>query len=1078
MSSTEKPTKRYAELPSIGEATKLEADVLRYWETNRIFERSVEERPADSPFVFYEGPPTANGRPGVHHALSRTIKDLVCRYQTMRGHRVVRKAGWDTHGLPVEIEVEHQLQINGKDQIEHYGVAKFNEECRKSVFKYLDEWLDFTKKLGFWLDLDDPYITFKNEYIESVWWILRQFWDQDMLFRGHKIVPYCPRCGTALSSHEVSQGYEEVSDPSIYIKLKLVDEDAYFLVWTTTPWTLISNVALAVGPDHDYVRVRHRGQVLILAEALLGVLDGDREVLGSVKGRELIGRRYEPCFPFFKDTEGAFRVIGGDFVSLEDGTGIVHIAPAFGEDDYNAGKAENLPLLQPVDEAGKFTPEVTTWAGEFIKDADPEIITDLKKRGILYRSAKITHSYPFCWRCKSPLIYYARPSWYIRTTAFKDLLLEANSKVQWFPPEVGENRFTAWLEGNVDWALSRERYWGTPLPIWICESCKQEVCVGTLEELRSIAEAFPEEYDLHKPWIDDLDVGCPECGGKMTRVPEVIDCWFDSGSMPFAQYHYPIENMDVFRGQYPAEFISEGIDQSRGWFYSLLVIGAFLTKESPYRRCLPHGMVLDAKGQKMSKSRGNAVFASNVLASDGADALRWYLLAGGAPWLPKRFDIGALRETASKFLGAMRNLYNFYSLYAEIDGFVPAGGMRSTNLLDRWIVSRYHSTVRDVIDMLERYELTRAARTIQSFVIDELSNWYLRRSRRRFWKNEMSDDKRAAYETFSEVLEGITIISAPFVPFLSEAVYLRLRGKGELEPGVGAGAGVGASTGAKASAGAAAAAGTDGAESVHLRLFPAVDESRIDAGLEKKMAGVLRAVSMGHSLRNAAAVKVRTPLAELFVSTPYRSEVEWLESEAFAFLVRDELNIKKIKFLDDPGAYVTYRAKADFAKLGKRLGKSMKLAAKLLEELDQKAVKDLLTTGEIALDLDGRKETVSREEVQILQETAEGFTAAAEGDLTVVLDTRLTSELVKEGLAREIVNRIQNLRKDSGLEVSDRIELSYRAPDEVSVVFREFGQHICSETLAGALREGEQAWDFKTSFEAGEHTVELWMRRA
>jgi isoleucyl-tRNA synthetase len=1070
----DKSRKRYPELPPFGEATALEADVLRSWEANNIFKRSVEERPAENPFVFYEGPPTANGHPGVHHALSRTIKDLVCRYQTMKGHRVVRKAGWDTHGLPVEIEVEHQLNINGKDQIEHYGIARFNEECKKSVFRYLDEWLDFTKKLGFWLDLDDPYVTFKNEYIESVWWILRQFWDQDMLVQGHKIVPYCPRCGTALSSHEVSQGYEDVQDPSIFIKLKLVDEDAYFLVWTTTPWTLISNVALAVGPDFAYARVRNKGNVLILAEALVGVLDGDKEILGTVKGSELIGKRYEPCFPFFDKLADAFRVIGGDFVSLEDGTGIVHMAPAFGEDDYNAGKVENLPLLQPVDEAGKFTAEVTPWAGTFIKDADPEIITDLKKRGILYRSGKITHSYPFCWRCKSPLIYYARRSWYIKTTAFKDLLLEANSKVQWFPPEVGENRFTAWLEGNVDWALSRERYWGTPLNIWTCESCKEQLCIGTVEELRSIAEAFPEQYDLHRPFIDELDVGCPECGGKMTRVPEVIDCWFDSGSMPFAQYHYPIEHMDVFRGQYPADFISEGVDQSRGWFYSLLVIGAFLTKQSPYRRCLPHGMVLDAEGQKMSKTRGNAVFANDVLASDGADALRWYLLASGSPWLPKRFDITSLRDTANRFLGAIRNLYNFFSLYAEIDGFVPKGNVTSTNLLDRWIISRYHTTVRDVTGMLDSYELTRAARTIQSFVIDELSNWYLRRSRRRFWKNEMSDDKLAAYETFYQVLEGITIISAPFIPFLSDAVYLRLCGKAAA-PGEAKSA---APDKAKTAPPNKAAVGAgSGASSVHLERYPEVDQACIDADLEKKMAGVLKAVSLGHSLRNSAQIKVRTPLAQMFVASPYQAETDWLASEEFAFLVRDELNIKKITLVDDPGAYITYKVKADFSKLGKRLGKNMKQAARILEALDSAHIKEFLSTGEISIELDGEKEVITKEEVQILQETAEGFIAGVEGGLTVILDRRLTAELVKEGLAREIVNRIQNFRKDSGLEVSDRIELSFRAAEEVSVVFTEFGEHICMETLAEKLDEGERDWQYQTAFKAGEYTIELWMRR-
>ena len=1044
MADKENTRKRYPELSPFGEATKLEAEILAFWEAGHIFERSVEERPASSPFVFYEGPPTANGRPGVHHALSRTIKDLVCRYQTMKGHRVVRKAGWDTHGLPVEIEVEHQLGLDGKDQIEHYGVAAFNEQCRKSVFKYLDEWLEFTKKLGFWLDLDDPYITFKNEYIESVWWILKQFWDQDMLFQGHKIVPYCPRCGTSLSSHEVSQGYQDVQDPSVHIKLKLVDEDAFFLVWTTTPWTLISNVALAVGPDHDYVRVRNKGEVLILAEALVGVLDGDTEVLGAVKGSELIGKRYEPCFPFFDKMVDAFRVIGADFVSLEDGTGIVHMAPAFGEDDYNAGKAENLPMIQPVDESGKFTEEVTPWAGMFIKDADPEIITDLKKRGLLYRSGKITHSYPFCWRCKSPLIYYARRSWYIKTTAFKDLLLEANSKVQWFPPEVGENRFTAWLEGNVDWALSRERYWGTPLNIWTCESCEERFCIGSVEELRSIAEAFPEEYDLHKPFIDDLDVGCPECGGKMKRVPEVIDCWFDSGSMPFAQYHYPHEKMDVFKSQYPAEFISEGVDQSRGWFYSLLVIGAFLTKQSPYKRCLPHGMVLDAAGQKMSKTRGNAVFASDVLASDGADALRWYLLASGSPWLPKKFDHASLRDTANRFLGSIRNLYNFFSMYAEIDGFAPRGDVKSESLLDRWVVSRYNTTVREVTDMLERYELTRAARAIQAFVIDELSNWYLRRSRRRFWKNEMSGDKLAAYETFYKVLEGITRLSAPFVPFLSDAVYRRLGG-------------------AK--------------ESVHLDLYPAIDESSIDADLEKRMAGVLKTVSVAHALRNAAQVKVRTPLAEVFVHSPYAAETEWLAGEEFAFLVRDELNIKKITLIGDPATYVIYRVKADFSKLGKRFGKNMKQAAALLETLDAAGVKALVAKGEASIELAGKKEVITKEEVQILQETQEGFAAGSDGDLTVILDTRLTPELLREGTAREIVNRIQNFRKESGFEVSDRIALSCRAPEEVSVVLKEFGEHICMETLAEGLEEGERDWPFRTDFKAGEHTIELWMKR-
>ena len=1055
--------KRYPDLPPQHEAITEEEEVLRFWEAHDIFKRSVEERPSDNPFVFYEGPPTANGRPGVHHAMSRTIKDIVCRYRTMRGHRVVRKAGWDTHGLPVEIEVEGMLGLDGKDQIEKYGIAAFNAECRRSVFKYLDEWHEFTRKLGFWLDLDDPYVTCTNEYIESVWWILKQFWDQDMLFEGHKVVPYCPRCGTSLSSHEVSQGYEDVSDPSIFIKLKIVDDDAYFLVWTTTPWTLISNVALAVGPDHDYVRVRNKGDELILAEALVGVLDGDVEILGKVKGKDLIGKRYEPCYPFFEDREGAFRVIGADFVTLTEGTGIVHTAPAFGEDDYQAGITEGLPFVQPVDEKGRFTDEITPWAGKFIKDADPEIIDDLAGRGILYRSGEVTHSYPFCWRCSSPLVYYARRSWYIRTTAFKDLLIDTNKKVEWYPPEVGENRFARWLEGNVDWALSRERYWGTPLNIWICDSCKEKYCIGDLAELKSISEPIPDDFDLHKPFIDDLDVGCPECGGKMTRVPEVIDCWFDSGSMPFAQYHYPMENMDFFKAQYPAEFISEGVDQSRGWFYSLLVIGAFLTKQSPYRRCLPHGMILDVEGQKMSKSKGNAVFASDVLRTDGADALRWYLMTSGAPYLPKRFDTDALKDIAHKFLGTLRNLYNFYALYAEIDGFEPGGEVRSNNLIDRWLLSRYNSTAEAVTHAMEGYELARAARAIQTFVIDELSNWYLRRCRRRFWKNEMNDDKRAAYETFYHVLEGVSRLAAPFIPFLGEAIYLRLHGSA----GAGAGSGEGAAAGAEGAA-----------PSVHLADFPAVDEKAIDTPLERNMEQVLRAVTLGRAIRNKAGIKVRTPLAAMFVYNPYKGETTWIADGELASLVTDELNVKRVDVTEGLDDYITYSIKPEYSMLGKRFGKNMKQAAEILESLDADGISNLLEDGEITVEINGKKEVIEREEVQILQQIAEGFLAETEGNYTIILDTRLTKSLISEGTARDIVNRIQNFRKESGFEVSDRIMISYKAPAEIREVFEEYGDHICSETLAEGIDTGEQAgWQHAIAFKLNDYDVELWMKR-
>lgn len=1045
-------TKRYPDLPPQHEAIAGEEEVLRFWEKQDIFRRSVDERPEGNPFVFYEGPPTANGRPGVHHAMSRAIKDIVCRYRTMKGHRVVRKAGWDTHGLPVEIEVEGALGLDGKDQIEKYGVAAFNDECRRSVFKYLDEWHEFTRRLGFWLDLDNPYVTCTNEYIESVWWILKQFWDQDMLFEGHKVVPYCPRCGTSLSSHEVSQGYEDVSDPSIFIKLKIVDEDVYFLVWTTTPWTLISNVALAVGPEHDYVLVRNKGDELILAEALVGVLDGEVEILEKIKGKDLIGKRYEPCYPFFKDREGAFRVIGADFVTLTEGTGIVHTAPAFGEDDYQAGMHENLPFVQPVDEKGRFTDDITPWAGKFIKDADPEIIADLEKRGIMYRSGEVTHAYPFCWRCSSPLVYYARRSWYIRTTAFKDLLIAENRKVEWYPPEVGENRFARWLEGNVDWALSRERYWGTPLNIWVCNSCKEKYCIGDLEELRSLSEPIPDDFDLHKPFIDDLDVGCPECGGKMTRVPEVIDCWFDSGAMPFAQYHYPMENMELFKAQYPAEFISEGVDQSRGWFYSLLVIGAFLTKQSPYRRVLPHGMILDVEGQKMSKSKGNAVFASDVLRTEGADALRWYLMTSGAPYLPKRFDPDALKDLAHKFLGTLRNLYNFYALYAAIDGFEPGGDAPSDNLIDRWLLSRYNSTVEAVTHAMESYELARAARAIQAFVIDELSNWYLRRCRRRFWKNEMSDDKRAAYETFYLVLEGVSRLAAPFIPFLSEAVYQRFHGT--------------------------VAPGEENAASVHLDRFPEVNEKAIDAPLERNMEQVLRAVTLGRAIRNKAGIKVRTPLAAMFVYNPYKGETVWIADEELVALVMDELNVKRVEAVEGIDDYIAYSVKPEYSMLGKRFGKNMKDAACVLESLDASLLANLWDDGEVTVEINGKKEVIEREEVQILQQTAEGFVAEIEGNSTIILDTRLTNSLISEGMARDIVNRIQNFRKESGFEVSDRIKISYEAPVEIQEVFAEYGDHICSETLAEGIEPGSRAgWNHTTTFKLNGYDVELWMKR-
>jgi len=1040
----------YGDLPRAN-PPEAEAEVLKYWDDYRIFDRSLKQRSPENPFVFYEGPPTANGRPGVHHAMSRTIKDTICRFKTMRGYRVERKAGWDTHGLPVEIEVEKKLGLDGKEQIEEHGVRHFNRECRESIFKYLDEWHEFTRMLGFWLDLDNPYVTCTNEYIESVWWILKQFWNKKLLYEGHKIVPYCPRCGTSLSSHEVSQGYREVKDPSIYFKLPLKGEDASLLVWTTTPWTLLSNVALAVGPEYKYVKVKSDGDILILAEALTAVLGDEFEVLDRFDGKELVGKEYKPCFPYFEDAEGGFRVIAGDFVTLTDGTGIVHIAPAFGEDDYKIGEVENLPFVQPVDKKGRFTEDIEPWSGVFVKDCDSEIIEDLKRRGILYRSGEIEHSYPFCWRCDSPLLYYGRRSWYIKTTAFKDKLIEANSKIEWFPPEVGENRFARWLEGNVDWALSRERYWGTPLNIWICNSCGEKFCPAGVEELKEVSGNFPEDYDLHKPFVDELELSCPQCGGNMKRVPDVIDCWFDSGAMPFAQHHYPFENEDIFENQYPAEFISEGVDQSRGWFYSLLVIGVFLKKESPYRRCLPHGMVLDANGQKMSKSRGNAVFAREALSNHGADALRWFLMTSGAPHLAKRFDPDSLRDSANRFIGTFKNLYSFFAMYARLDGFVPEGKIESDNLIDKWLLSVYNSTIKDVTEALDAYDINRAGRRLSVFAVDQLSNWYLRRCRRRFWKNEMSGDKRAAYETYYMVLSGLTRLMAPIVPFISESVYLRLNSYREEE---------------------------EGSLSVHLQNYPEYDEEMIDGELERRMQEVLQIVIAGRAARNKAGIKVRTPLSELLVSNISSGSVDWLDDRGYTSLVHDELNVKKISYVESADDYILLSAKPEYSLLGKRFGKKIKEVARVIEKLPSAELKALESDGEIFIDIEGKREKFISEEIKISRETVENFEVEEESDMAVVLNTELTPELIREGIARDLVNRIQNLRKDSDFEISDRIVLSFESDDEIEEVFAEFDDYIRSETLTESIYRGEKNWPFTAEFELNDLSVKIWTKLA
>jgi isoleucyl-tRNA synthetase len=1060
--------KGFSKLRSADDVPASERAVLEYWDRVDTFARSVDERSPSTPFVFYEGPPTANGRPGVHHVIARLCKDMICRYKTMRGYRVVRKAGWDTHGLPVEIEVENELGITRKEEIEAYGVAEFNRKCRESVFRYEKDWVEFTRRIGFWLDMDHPYITCENDYIESVWWILRRFWDQGLVYQGHKIVPFCPRCETSLSSHEVSQGYKDVSDPSIYIKFKREDADEYFLVWTTTPWTLISNVALAVGADHAYARVRHGGATLVLAEALLGVLDGDYEVVDTMKGADLVGARYEPLFDFFKDEAGAFRVVAADFVSLEDGTGIVHIAPAFGEDDYQLHLKEGVPLVQPVTPGGRFTDDVTPWAGQFIKDADPSITATLKREGKLYKSGKVTHSYPFCWRCHTPLVYYARRSWYIKTTAYKDRMIAANRKINWIPREVGEHRFGNWLENNVDWSLSRERYWGTPLNIWVCEACGHRHSVGSFAELEEMATSgFPdrrEDFDPHRPLVDDIVLACPACGGGMRRVSEVIDVWFDSGSMPFAQYHYPFDDPATFDSQFPADFISEGIDQSRGWFYSLLAIAVFLKGESSYRNCLTTELILDKHGQKMSKSRGNTVAPQDLLDHEGADALRWYLSTTSPPWSPTRFDRDGVTETSRKMLDTIRNVYSFFAMYAEIDGYRPGrsddarapgqsapGQSGERSLLDRWILSRFHSTARTVREQMDVFDVTRAARNIQNFVLDELSNWYVRRSRRRFWKGEMGPDKVAAYDTLFTVLDGVLRLLAPFTPFVAEEVYLALRGA---TPETGDGA------------------------SVHLETYPEPDPSAVDDALEAQMEVALTVVSLGRTVRNDAAMKIRQPLSRMLVhSSDAASLAAFLDNPSIVGLVLDELNIREVASVSTLDDYVRRSATPNFPALGRRFGKKVPIVADAIKALDAGTLAAFARTGSVTVDVEGAPTDLSRDELSVQLSAAGGFGAREERGVTVILDLTLTRELELEGAAREIVNRVQNLRKQAGYDVTDRIRLRYDGAASAGEVFEAQGALIGAETLAVELEPGAADWPDHVELSLAGTTVRLWITK-
>ena len=1014
---------------------ELEEEILKFWKENKIFEKSLEIRQNSPRFVFYEGPPTANGRPGIHHVISRTTKDLVCRYKTMQGFLVERKAGWDTHGLPVELEVEKELKLENKAKIIEYGIAKFNQKCRESVFKYKKDWDWLTERIGYWLDLEDAYITCSNEYIETIWWILSEYHKKGMIYRGDKIVPWCPRCGTGLSSHEVALGYDQVEDPSVFVKVALEDKpDTFFLVWTTTPWTLISNVSLALNPEATYVEVLHNKEKLILAKDRLEVLKGDYTIEKEFKGKDLEKTKYRPLFTFVKIDKPAYYSTVADFVSLGEGTGIVHIAPAFGADDYNLGQKYNLPKPQPIDDAGKFTVEVTHWQGMFIKDADPLIIQDLKKRGLLYKEEKYLHSYPFCWRCDTPLIYYARKSWYIKTTAYKDKLIKNNNMINWVPAEVGKGRFGEWLENNVDWSLSRERFWGTPLNIWVCEKCQSEKSIGSIGELRKSGENIPEPLDLHKPYVDQISLKCEKCQGKMVRTPEVIDVWFDSGAMPYAQWHYPFENKDRFEKNFPADFISEAIDQTRGWFYSLLAISTFLSDQPAYKNVIVIEFIQDKFGQKMSKSKGNVVEPETILNKDGADALRWYLLSVSQPWIPTKFDPQGVTEVTSKFLGTLVNTYSFWALYANIDKFKPDQveiPVAKRPEIDRWLVSKLNSLVQKVNQSLEEYELTRVARWISDFVMDDLSNWYVRRNRRRFWKSKEDKDKLSAYQTLGEALVTVCKLSAPYIPFTSEKIYQELVAK--VVPG--------------------------SPRSVHLDRFPQAETTYIDSALEEKMEDLIKVVTLGRACRNKAKVKVRQPLEEMLVVLPASEKIKAIQE--LSYLIAEEINVKKVNFLDKKTSLVTYQAKPNFANLGPKFGAKVSKVANRISALSPVEIESLKKNGKITLQIENDTITLETFDLEVVENPVEGFAVETENGYQVALKLALTEELKDEGFARELVNKIQTQRKESGFQVTDRIKIAMQVSDRIRKAVAGFKDYIHKETLADDIILQEKESDFK-----------------
>ena len=988
----------------------------QFWAEHKIFEKRMENRKEGETYTFYDGPPTANGKPHIGHVLTRVIKDLVPRYRTMKGYMVPRKAGWDTHGLPVELEVEKMLGLDGKEQIEEYGLEPFISHCKESVWKYKGMWEGFSSTVGFWVDMDHPYITYDNNFIESEWWALKQIWEKGLLYKGYKIVPYCPRCGTPLSSHEVAQGYKDVKERSAIARFKVKGEDAYILAWTTTPWTLPSNVALCVNPDETYVKVKHGDYIYYMAEALVSsVLEGDVEVLETYVGKDLEGKEYEPLFAFAKLNKKAYYVTCDRYVTLTDGTGVVHIAPAFGEDDANVGRKYDLPFLQLVDEKGEMTEE-TPWAGTFCKKADPLVLQDLEERGLLFSAPNFEHSYPHCWRCNTPLIYYARESWFIKMTDVKENLIRNNNTVNWIPESIGKGRFGDWLENVQDWGISRNRYWGTPLNIWECE-CGHMHSVGSIEELKSLADNCPDDVELHRPFIDEVTMTCPHCGKTMHRVPEVIDCWFDSGAMPFAQHHYPFENADLFEQQFPADFISEGVDQTRGWFYSLLAISTLIFDKAPYKNVLVLGHVQDKDGQKMSKSKGNAVDPFDALEEYGADAIRWYFYSNSAPWLPNRFHGKAVTEGQRKFMSTLWNTYAFYVLYAEIDQFDAtkyALEYDKLSVMDKWLLSKLNTLIQTVDQNLENYRIPESARALQDFV-DDMSNWYVRRSRERFWAKGMEQDKINAYMTLYTALVTVAKVAAPMVPFMTEDIYQNLvRSLDEKAP-----------------------------ESIHLCDYPVADPSVIDKELEANMDEVLKLVVMGRACRNAANIKNRQPIGKMFVKS------ENVLPTFYQEIVEEELNVKSLEFTDDVRAFTSYSFKPQLRTVGPKFGKILGGIKAALDSIDGNAAMDEIhATGMLKLDVSGQEITLLESDLLIEMSQMEGYVSENDNGITVVLDTNLTEELLTEGFVRELISKIQTMRKEAGFEVTDKIKVSYQGTEKANAVFGAYAEEIGGEVLA------------------------------